>query len=163
MQTPNEFNVWSSDIDFYNGRTFISQIKKHTEQRIRQGNLSNGSSKHSIVINQFIREEQLMKYLTMKYHRMIKIAIIKACDKGLREKYISLNKKDFKANYPGLGTPESCANRWMINHMTNPKSELLPYQGKNYYGLPVLKDHFEGIKYDIWTSTKNDITIKLSW
>ena len=128
------------------------------------------------------RENQLMTYLTTKYHKSIKDAIYKAAlVNGLREKYMNFEYKDFKANFPELGKPKEVCERW-LGEMTNPDSKYLPYKTPEYFesqyethfdslaamadgqysvSEPPVRDHFSGLQFDVWNNSA--FTVKFTW
>ena len=134
------------------------------------------------------RENQLMTYLTTKYHKSIKDAIYKAAlVNGLREKYMNFEYKDFKANFPELGKPKDVCKRW-LDEMCNPESQYLPFKQPEYfdsiyvthfdnsdYALDYLtaasrandsitsieRDHFSGLQFDIWNNAA--FTVHFTW
>ena len=84
------------------------------------------------------RENQLMTFLTKKYHKSIKDALYRAAlIDGLREKYMNFDYNDFKANFPDLGNPKEVCQRW-LGEMTNPNSKYLPYKTPEYF-----ESHYE--------------------
>lgn len=128
------------------------------------------------------RENQLMIFLTNKYHKSIKDALYQAAFiYGLREKYMNFEYKDFKADFPLLGKPKEVCERW-LGEMCNPQSKYLPYKTPEYFiseyethfqNLPALadaqlsvsepptKDHFQGLQYDVWNNAL--FTVKFTW
>ena len=93
------------------------------------------------------REEELFKFLTNKYHKLIKDGITHSANKGKREKYINFNRDDFKANFPSLGYPNDIQKRWLDQVITNPASTILPMNESN--DIP---DHLNGLHYEIWNN-----------
>jgi len=91
--------------------------------------------------------DELFKVLTDKYLLDVRESILRSAKKGLREKYINFKKDDFKANYPGLGTPAQFQNEW-LKEMSNPGSKymLTDDTGK--------KMTLEGITFDVMNNFK---------
>lgn len=129
----------------------------------------------------FNREKELMFALTHKYHPLVKNALWNsALIAGKREKYMNFDREDFKANFPGLGTPRDVCQRW-LSEMTKIDSPYLPIKPPEYdwdykppfenmahladsqfsVSTPPPKDHFAGIKYDVWNNAK--FTIHFTW
>jgi hypothetical protein len=120
-----------------------------------------------------IREDELMKNLTIKYHTHLKFALLNAAIlHGRREKYINFDYNDFKANFPELGKPKDVCRRW-LNHMTDELSEYLPIREPNPDPLDriatfnrvddglIERDHFAGISFDIWNN--RSFTVHFKW
>tara|TARA_A200000113_G_C8634073_1_gene280243 strand:+ start:23 stop:535 length:513 start_codon:yes stop_codon:yes gene_type:complete len=135
------------------------------------------------------RENQLMTFLTKKYHKSIKDALYRAAlIDGLREKYMNFDYNDFKANFPDLGNPKEVCQRW-LGEMTNPNSKYLPYKTPEYFesqyethfdslaassnalaamadgqysvSEPAPRDHFSGLQFDVWNNAA--FTVKFTW
>tara|TARA_Y100000992_G_C21272951_1_gene497984 strand:- start:1448 stop:1861 length:414 start_codon:yes stop_codon:yes gene_type:complete len=134
-----------------NSCTFIEQLieisnkKKYTS-----------ISKKNFNIQKTIREEELFKFLTDKYHKLIKDGITDSANKGKREKYINFDRNDFKANFPSLGYPNEVQKRWLEQVITNPSSSILPMNESN--DIP---DHLNGLHYEIWNNKA--FTTYFSW
>lgn len=94
-----------------------------------------------------LREEELFKFLTEKYHKVIKDGITHSANKGKREKYINFDRNDFKANFPSMGYPNEIQKRWLDEVITNPSSTILPMNESD--DIP---DHLNGLHYDIWNN-----------
>ncbi len=131
----------------------------------------------------FYRENELMTNLTKKYHSLVKKALWdSALIAGKREKYMNFEREDFKANFPGLGTPKDVCQRW-LSEMTKINSPYLPFKPlplstnwgsdpsfENIAALadsqfsvstPPTKDHFAGINFDVWNN--KNFTIHFTW
>ncbi len=130
------------------------------------------------------REHHLMTNLTSKYHKSIKDALYNsALISGLREKYMNFEYEDFKANFPELGKPKDVCKRW-LEEMCNPESQYLPLKNPEYFdsiylagvfdpyerdcfvcsigdGSPKTRDHFSGLKFDIWNNRA--FTVHFTW
>jgi len=134
------------------------------------------------------RENQLMTFLTKKYHKSIKDALYRAAlIDGRREKYMNFEYEDFKANYPELGRPKEVCERW-LTEMTDPHSKYLPYKTPEYFesqyethfpslpasnalaamadgqysvSEPPVRDHFSGLQFDVWNNSA--FTVKFTW
>jgi len=135
------------------------------------------------------RENQLMTFLTKKYHKSIKDALYRAAlIDGLREKYMNFEYEDFKANFAELGRPKEVCERW-LSEMTNPNSKYLPYKTPEYFesqyethfdslaassnalaamadgqysvSEPPVRDHFSGLQFEVWNNAA--FTVKFTW
>ena len=121
-----------------------------------------------------IRENELMIYLTKKYHPIIKQALWNsAYITGNREKYMNLDYNDFKANFPELGNPAAVCRRW-LTEMTKEDSPYIPYKlpsgldclsalADAQYNViePPKKDHFAGIQFNVWNNKA--FTVHFTW
>ena len=97
--------------------------------------------------------DELFTVLTEKYVIDVRESIFRAAKKGSREKYINFNREDFKANFPGMGTPAQVQKAW-LTEMCNPDSKyMIEVDGK--------KLTLEGIEVDVWNNGK--FTTKFSW
>ena len=97
--------------------------------------------------------DELFTVLTEKYLNDVRESIFRAAKKGSREKYINFNRDDFKANFPGMGTPAQVQKAW-LTEMCNPDSKyMIEVDGK--------KLTLEGIEADVWNNGK--FTTKFSW
>jgi hypothetical protein len=134
-----------------NSCTFIEQL-------IEISNKKNNTNinKKNFNIKKNIREEELFKFLTNKYHKLIKDGITDSANKGKREKYINFDRNDFKANFPSLGYPNEVQKRWLEQVITNPSSSILPMNESN--DIP---DHLNGLNYEIWNNKA--FTTHFSW
>ena len=90
----------------------------------------------------------LFTALTDKYLVDVRESILRAAKKGLREKYINFNREDFKANFPGLGTPAEVQREWLIE-MCNPESKYMLESVQDGTKLTL-----EGINADVWNNAK---------
>ena len=90
------------------------------------------------------KKDELMIFLTEKYHGSVKRAIHNASQKGKREKYINFCYDDFKANMNGFGNPKAVQAIW-LDEMTNPLSKYLPVNEDTGE-----KEHFVGLNWNIW-------------
>lgn len=91
---------------------------------------------------------ELFTALTDKYLVDVRESILRAAKKGLREKYINFNREDFKANFPGLGTPCEVQRAWLIE-MCNPESKYMLESVQDGTKLTL-----EGINADVWNNAK---------
>ena len=139
-----------------NKKTFIEELiniynnnKKKIDNRIK-------ISKEEFDILKNNKEEEIFKFLTNKYHKIIKDSITYSANKGKREKYINFDRNDFKANFPSLGYPNEIQKRWLDNVITNPSSHILPMNESN--DIP---DHLNGLSYEIWNNAS--FTTYFTW
>jgi hypothetical protein len=100
--------------------------------------------------------DEIMTRLTDKYLVEVRESIMRAAKKGYREKYINFNREDFKANFPGLGTPPELERDW-LKEMCNPNSKYLAGDEAGDVRRPTL----EGIDAEVWNNGK--FTTKFSW
>ena len=91
------------------------------------------------------RYDELMIALTQKYARRTYDSLVQAAQKGYTEKYINFDRKDFMANFPGLGNPKQVQKSW-LNEMMNPQSKYLINDND---GNSLV---FDGIRFDIWNN-----------
>ena len=97
--------------------------------------------------------DELFTFLTEKYLNDVRGSIFRAAKKGERVKYINFNRDDFKANFPGMGTPAQVEKAW-LTEMCDPESKyIIENDGK--------KLTLEGIEADVWNNGK--FTTKFSW
>ena len=97
--------------------------------------------------------DELFAFITEKYLIDVRESIFRAAKKGAREKYINFNRDDFKANFPGMGTPAQVQRAW-LTEMCNPESKyIIENDGK--------KLTLEGIEADVWNNSK--FTTKFTW
>lgn len=92
--------------------------------------------------------DELFTALTEKYLVDVRESILRAAKKGYREKFINFDRVDFKANFPGLGTPPEVQRAW-LKEMCDPESKYMledPEDGK--------KLTLEGIDADVWNNGK---------
>lgn len=94
-----------------------------------------------------------MTFLTQKYLKNTRESIIRAAKKGLTEKYINFTRDDFKANFPGLGTPKEVERDW-LTEMCNPESKYLKDENVKRLCL-------DGINFDIWNN--GSFTTHFTW
>jgi hypothetical protein len=137
---------------FFDINTLISiseEAKKHNE-KIAKDKLERFEKRR------LEKKEELFKFLTDKYHSIIRRAILQAAHSGKREKYINFNKNDFKANFPTLGYPYEIQKIWLDEVITNPSSDILPRHNEN--DMPI---HFSGLNYDIWNNSS--FTTHFTW
>ena len=90
--------------------------------------------------------DEIMTRLTQKYLLDVRASIMRAAKKGYREKYINFKRDEFKANFPGLGTPPELQRAW-LKEMCNPDSKYIledPEHGN--------KLSLEGIDTDVWNN-----------
>ena len=102
-----------------------------------------------------VRRDELLIALTNKYLLDVRANILCAAKKGFREKYMNFNRRDFKVNFPGLGTPAQVQRDW-LNEMCNPESKYIledPDTGK--------KLTLEGICSDVWNNA--NFTTVFTW
>jgi len=88
-------------------------------QEIYDITLQSLQSKQNIINDDFIlkqdkRRNNLYLYLTNKYYNDIKKKIKDNAKEGKFQIYYNFNKDDFKANFPGLGTPFQVCKNWLI-------------------------------------------------
>lgn len=88
--------------------------------------------------------------LTKKYYFQIKRGIENAAKEGKSEKYINLDRNDFKANCFGLGNPIQFQKIW-LEELCNPKSDYIPSG----------EESFEGFTFQPLDNFK--FTTKISW
>ena len=91
--------------------------------------------------------DEMFQALTDKYLVDVRDSIFRAAKKGLREKYINFKREDFKANFPGLGTPAELERAWLIE-MCNPLSKYVVEDDSGK------KLTLEGINADVWNNGK---------
>ena len=97
--------------------------------------------------------DELFTFLTEKYLNDVRESIFRAAKKGAREKYMNFNRDDFKANFPGMGTPAQVQKAW-LEEMCDPDSKYIIEDGGKKFTL-------EGIEADVWNNGK--FTTKFSW
>jgi len=100
------------------------------------------------------RRDEIMTFLTQKYLKNTRESIIRAARKGLTEKYINFARDDFKANFPGLGTPKEVERDW-LNEMCNPESKYFNEDEE------LKKMCLDGINFDIWNN--GSFTTHFTW
>lgn len=116
-------------------------------------NKTREEKKEAFAKKQNARLTELMTTLTDKYAKSTYDSILRAAKRGQKEKYINFNRDDFKANFPGLGTPVEVQRKW-LNEMMNPNSSyLIDNEGT--------KICMEGINSDIWNN--GAFTTHFSW
>ena len=91
--------------------------------------------------------DELFTALTEKYLVDVRESILRAARKGYREKYVNFSRDDFKANFPGLGTPAEVQRAW-LTEMCNPNSKYMKTD-ENGSCLTL-----EGIEADVWNNQK---------
>jgi len=110
--------------------------------------------KEEFIEKKRVRRDEVMTFLTQKYLKSTRESIIRAAKKGINEKYINFARDDFKANFPGLGTPKEFQSDW-LTEMCNPES-------KYFNGDEELKKMcLDGIKFDIWNNSS--FTTHFTW
>tara|TARA_B100001093_G_C25937402_1_gene639421 strand:+ start:94 stop:504 length:411 start_codon:yes stop_codon:yes gene_type:complete len=135
--------------------SFIDEmITLSTEKKIAINN-THEQSKKMFEQARDKRVNEIMVFLTEKYHNKVKTAIIKASTHGHREKYMNFNREDFKANFPTLGSPAIIISRW-LTEMTNPESPYLPISEDSG-----CKDHFNKLQFSVWNN--GAFTVHFSW
>ena len=115
---------------------------------------SKEDKKKAFLEKQEARLDELMTSLTAKYAKSTYESIIRAAKKGYKSKYINFSRDDFKANFPGLGTPKEVERKW-LNEMMNPDSKYLVEDDEGN------KICLEGIDSDIWNN--GAFTTHFSW
>ena len=91
-------------------------------------------------------KHERFQFLTTKYYWDLRNSIEHASKQGKREKYINFDRNDFKANFPGLGTPIEFQNAW-LEELSDPDSQYILVNT-----LTEQKDHFQGLEWDIWNN-----------
>lgn len=99
-------------------------------------------------------KDKMFTELTDIHLVKVRNSILNAAKKGAQKKYINFNREDFKANFPGMGTPAQVQKEW-LKEMCNPQSKYIitDDEGK--------KLTLEGISADVWNNAK--FTTVFSW
>tara|TARA_E500000178_G_C16670071_1_gene594632 strand:+ start:75 stop:485 length:411 start_codon:yes stop_codon:yes gene_type:complete len=127
-------------IDLIYDTTIFSIQHKHQLDEIHETNYLNRKNE---------RLEDLCKYLTSKYLDNIKKSMMYNAELGKFELFYNFDKNDFKANFPGLGTPKQICIYW-LNCLTIDDHKFLDGQMS-----------LKGINFDVWGNKK--FTTKFSW
>lgn len=105
-------------------------------------------SKFNVEKKEKIKDE-LYFCLTRKYYKNIVNSMLYKASFGEFILYYNFDKEDFKANYPGLGTPKQVCINW-LNCLVSLDSKYL--DGNN---------SLIGIDFEVWNN--GSFTTKFSW
>lgn len=84
----------------------ISSIEESKQKKILEQN-------NNFIQKQSQRRNDLYLYLTHKYYNDIKKCMLNNAKLGHFQLYYNFYKEDFKANFPGLGTPFQVCKNWL--------------------------------------------------
>nr|UZT28973.1 hypothetical protein [Nucleocytoviricota sp.]UZT29315.1 hypothetical protein [Nucleocytoviricota sp.] len=96
-----------------------------------------------------IKHELFLK-LSQKYYWLIVESIKYASMNGKTYKYLNFCRKDFKADFPGVGNPVSVQEQW-LDEIIKPHSKYIPAGGRSLIG----------IQYNIWNN--RSFTTVITW
>ena len=130
--------------------SFIEEMSYLAQQKSLEKQLSLPEKKQR-------RKTELYYQLTKKYHHRIYQAIVFASSHGKLELYMNFSKDEFKANFPGLGSPRYVCSDWLKEMCTSHSK----YLNSDERGFGYQLTCFKGLKFDVWNNRA--FTVHFTW